>query len=128
MILIDSDVMVDIVRRYPPALEWLDSLGLADVTLPGFVVMELIEGCRNKQEQSRLDKIIEPYRIVWPTESTCDEALSMFADRYLKHGLGILDAVIGQTAVDLGVPLMTFNQKHYSSITGLRTVQPYSRK
>lgn len=127
MMLIDTDAMVDIVRRYPPALEWLESLGSTDVTIPGFVVMELIEGCRDKPEQRRVERVLRPFEIVWPSGYTCERALTVFADHYLRHGLGILDAVIGQIAVDLGAALVTFNRKHYSAIPGLKTVQPYDR-
>ncbi len=46
MILIDTDVMVDILRRHGPAVAWLDSLGTAAVGIPGLVAMELLQGCR----------------------------------------------------------------------------------
>lgn len=127
MILVDTDVLVDIVRQYSPAVQWLEQLGSADVTLPGFVVMELIEGCRSRTEQRRVECVIEPYEIIWPSEQTCDKALAFFAHHYLTYGLGILNAVIGQIAVDADAPLATFNRKHYSTIPGLKTLQPYPR-
>ncbi len=67
------------------------------------------------------------YSMTWPSLEICDEALSEFARYHLSHGIGILDALIGQTAVALGVPLYNFNQKHYTSIPGLRTLQPYAK-
>jgi predicted nucleic acid-binding protein len=51
MILLDSDVMIDLLRQHPPATQWFDTLGEdVEVVLPGYVVMELIQGCRNKME------------------------------------------------------------------------------
>jgi len=50
MILLDTDIMIDLLRNYPPAVVWLRSLGDEEIALPGFVVMELIQGCRNKAE------------------------------------------------------------------------------
>lgn len=35
--------------------------------------------------------------------------------------------MISETAVALGLPLHTFNQKHYSAIPSLNTVQPYGK-
>jgi len=45
----------------------------------------------------------------------------------LSDNLGLLDALIGQTAVALNLPLCTFNRKHYSVIPNLTTFLPYNR-
>ena len=37
MLLVDTDVMIDLLRQYPPALTWLDSLGEEEIVLPGSV-------------------------------------------------------------------------------------------
>jgi predicted nucleic acid-binding protein len=48
MILLDSDVMVDLLRQYPPATKWFDSLNdEEEIALSGYVVMELIQGSSN---------------------------------------------------------------------------------
>ena len=57
MILLDTDVMIDLLRKYPPAVAWLGSIGEEEVVLPGFVVMELIQGCRNKVEQQKVSTL-----------------------------------------------------------------------
>lgn len=127
MVLLDTDVMVDLLRQYPPAVAWLDSLGEEEIILPGFVAMELIQGCRSKAEQKRVEKELGAYHVAWPSPATCDDALSVLASYHLSHGLGILDALIGQMAVAFNLPLYTFNQKHYVAIPGLKTVQPYEK-
>jgi hypothetical protein len=127
MILLDTDVMIDLLRQYPPAVAWLDSIGEEEIVLPGFVVMELIQGCRNKTEQEKVERELTVYSVAWPSPEKCDEALSVFACYHLSHGLGILDAMIGQMAVALNLPLYTFNQKHYTAIPGLKTAQPYEK-
>jgi len=127
MILLDTDVMVDLLRQYPPAVAWLDSLGEEEIVLPGFVVMELIQGCRTRAEQEKVERELGAYSVAWPSPGTYDEALSVFARYHLSHGLGILDALIGQMAVALSLPLYTFNQKHYAAIPNSRTVQPYEK-
>lgn len=127
MLLLDSDIMIDLLRKHPPAMAWLASLNDEEIALPGFVVMELIQGCRNKVEQQKIEKTVASYGVVWPTPATCDEALSVFIRYRLRHALGLLDALIGETAVALQLPLHTFNQKHYASIPNLVTIQPYQR-
>jgi predicted nucleic acid-binding protein len=123
VILLDTDVMIDLLRRYPPAIAWLESLGEEELALPGFVVMELLQGCRNKAEQERVQSTLQPYGVVWPSVDTCNAALLAFANTHLSQGLGLLDALIGQTAVALGVTLYTFNKKHYAAIPTLQTLR-----
>jgi predicted nucleic acid-binding protein len=89
--------------------------------------MELIQGCNNAAEQKRVEKELARVRTVWPAPLDCQAALALFADRHLSHSLGLLDALIAQTAIALPTPLHTFNVKHYSGIANLRTVQPYTR-
>jgi len=79
MILLDSDVMIDLLRQYPPAVKWLDALDEdEEIALSGYVVMELIQGCRNKVEQERLQRALAPYGIVWLLPADCDKALDIF--------------------------------------------------
>ncbi|MDZ7261595.1 MAG: hypothetical protein ONB05_05755 [candidate division KSB1 bacterium] len=57
MILLDSDVMIDLLRQYPPAMKWFNSLDdEEEIVLSGYVVMELIQGCRNKTEQEKIQR------------------------------------------------------------------------
>lgn len=127
MLALDSDVMIDLLREYPPALLWIESVRTQKLFLAGFVVMELIRGCSNKAEQGRVEKKLSAFQIAWPSEASCYTALDLFAKYRLSHNLGMLDSLIGITALDLGVPLCTFNEKHYSVIAQLVTVQPYPR-
>jgi predicted nucleic acid-binding protein len=57
----------------------------------------------------------------------CYRALDVFAQHHLSHNVGLLDALIGQTAIALGVPLCTFNHRHCQFIPGLQTTQPYEK-
>ncbi len=125
MILLDTDVAVDIIRGHAPALAWLQGLGPAPLGLPGLVVMELLQGCRNKAEQQRVERFCQPYLLYWPNQADCQSALQDFGSYRLSHNLGLLDSLIAHIAVGLNEPLATFNVKHYMVIKGLQTVQPY---
>jgi predicted nucleic acid-binding protein len=126
MILLDTDVAVDVIRGYPPAVAWLQGLGAAaPLGLPGLVVMALLQGCRNRPEQSRVEQFYRRYPHYWPGAADCQRALQDFAAYRLSHSVGLLDTLIAHTAVALNEPLATFNVKHYGVIAGLRTIQPY---
>jgi len=97
------------------------------VGIPGLVAMELLQGCRGKDEQQQLEGFLRPYERYWPSQPDCARAFDDVAAYYLSHGLGILDALIAETAVGQGTELATFNTKHHSVVTGLRTIHPYER-
>jgi predicted nucleic acid-binding protein len=127
MILLDTDVMVDILRGYEPAIEWLTVLSDAEIGVPGLVAMELIQGCQNVREQKRLEKALSKYQLYWPEPQECDRALKNFATHHLSHNVGLLDALISETAMSMDAELATFNVKHYSVIKGLNSIQPYKK-
>lgn len=127
MILLDTDVMVDVLRRYEPSLDWLDSLGAAPVGIPGLVAMELLQGCRDREEEQQVQAILHPYELYWPGSADCGRAFNDFSSYHLSHGLGILDALIAETAVGCDAQLATFNEKHYGVVDALETTQPYAR-
>lgn len=124
MILPDTDVAIDILRGFPPAVAWLKSLGHSVLGLPGLVVMELLQGCRDKVEQGKVERFSQRIPLYWPTAADCERGRTDYAAFHLSHGVGLLDVLIGHTAVGLNEPLATFNVKHYQVIAGLKTMQP----
>ena len=128
MVLLDTDVMIDILRGYQPALAWLRSLDDDIIALPGFALMELIQGCKTKKEQQSLSKELDSYKILWPSHSDCNDAVKLFTRYRLSHHIGIIDVLIGQLALSFDLPLHTFNKKHYEPIPHLTTVQPYTKE
>jgi predicted nucleic acid-binding protein len=130
VLLLDTDVMVDLIREYQPAMEWLHAMWARreKVSLPGFVVMELVQGCRNNGEIKEVEKEVQNFIIRWPSRATCKRALSAYTKYYLSDGLGMIDSLIGQIAFDQSLPLCTFNKKHFETVFRITTVQPYKRQ
>jgi predicted nucleic acid-binding protein len=124
--LLDTDILVDLLRRHPPAVSWF--AGLTEwPAVPGIVVMEVIQGCRKKAEVRAVQKLVAPLQVIWPTEADCQRALADFSTFYLSHNLGLLDSLIAASAIGCGASLYTFNSKHYRMVAGLVTEQPYTR-
>src|SRR4051794_5614602 len=112
MLLLDTDVLIDVQRGHPPALVWL--AGLTEVPcVPGLVVMELIQDAADSKQVRQALKLVSPLPVVWPTQADCDRALSDFTAYHLSHKLGLLDSLIAACAVGLSADLCTFNLKHY---------------
>lgn len=126
MYLLDTDVLIDIQRGYTPAIDWFSSL--AEVpSVPGFVVMELVQDSQNVQQVRKALQLVAPLPMIWATEADCARALSDFTAYHLSNSLGLLDALIAACAVGRGLTLCTFNVKHYRVVPNLLTGQPYAR-
>jgi predicted nucleic acid-binding protein len=123
--LLDTDVMVSILRGHPPAVAWLASVRSVPLGLPGLAAMELLQGCRSLAEQQRLEKQLLSFPRYWPSLLDCQMAYRDFAAYRLSHSLGLLDALIAHTALGRAEPLATLNVKHFAVVAGLTTVQPY---
>lgn len=127
MVLVDTDIMVDVLRSHQPALNWIQSSVADDVAIPGFVLLELIEGCKDKAAQAQVLSLVSKVRVVWLSEEASDRAAALFMDHRLADGLGMIDALVAQTALETGAPLASFNRKHYACVPGLQVVEPYGR-
>ena len=65
LLLLDSDILVDVLRGYLPAVRWLEALEeSSEVLLPGFVAMELVHGCRNRAEQRRVEGLVDRFQVL----------------------------------------------------------------
>jgi predicted nucleic acid-binding protein len=126
MYLLDTDVLIDIQRGHEPAISWFS--GLADLpSVPGFVVMELVQDSQNAQQVRKALQLVAPLPVIWSTEVDCARALSDFTTYHLSNSLGLLDALIAACAVGRGLTLCTFNVKHYRVVPNLVMAQPYAR-
>ena len=126
MLVLDSDVLIDVQRSHAPAVAWF--AGLSEMPrVPGLVLMELIQGANNARQVREVLDLTAPFTVVWPTTDDCQRALTDFVAHRVANGLGLLDSLIAACAVGLSAELCTFNEKHFRMISGLKTVRPYQR-
>ena len=126
MDVLDTDILIDIQHGHAPAVAWFTTLTELP-SVPGFVVMELVQGAQNAQQVRQVLKLVAPFPVVWPTEADCERALADFTAYHLSHNLGLLDAVIAACVIGLAATLCTFNVKHYQIVPDLTIAQPYVR-
>ena len=126
MYVLDTDILIDVWRGHQPSITWFTTLTEVP-SIPGFVVMELIQNTKNKQEVNQVFKLIAPLPIIWLTEVDCGKALADFTKYHLSDGVGLLDALIAHCAIGKNATLCTFNVKHYRVIPDIKMIQPYLR-
>ena len=63
--LVDTDVLVDILRGTPAAQAWLASVPTTAFAIPGVVAMELVVGCRDQVELKGVQRFLSTFSVVW---------------------------------------------------------------
>ncbi|MFN9873560.1 MAG: VapC toxin family PIN domain ribonuclease, partial [Pseudanabaena sp.] len=89
MYVLDTDILIDVLRGHKPAIAWFTTLSELP-SVSGFVVMELIQNCQNKQEVNQVFRLTAPLSLIWLTEADCDNALADFSKYRLSDGIGLL--------------------------------------
>ena len=126
-LLLDTDVLIEILRGKVEAAAWLTDLGKQVIGISVLARMEILQGAHNQWEQDTLVKQLDRYPLIVLEKGDSERALKWFEAYHLSHGVGIMDCLIAASAVRLCKPLYTFNVKHYKIIPGLDEHIPYSR-
>jgi len=118
-ILLDTDILVDFLRNYNKAVEFVNA-HVARIILSSIVVAELYAGVKGDQEQTALDSFISIFRIVSPDLGIAKAAGLYKRDYGKTHGIGLADALLAATAEAENAELKTLNTKHYPMFKNLR--------
>ena len=125
--LLDTTVLVDVIRREEAALDYIDNTRKAEGLLRLSIVtkMELIIGCRDKAEVQKTEKLLVDYDVLDVTPLISRKAYELIVRFSKSHGMAIPDALIAATALVENAVLVTSNVRHFSVIEGLRLEKPY---
>lgn len=121
--LIDTSVLVDVLRNHLPAREWLKNH-----TAPGVSVVvwiELLQGARDKVAQQRALKLLRNFERIALTSADTDWAIEQLLRHNLSHNIGGLDCLIASASFRLQVPLYTTNLKHFAPLLDSLAQKPY---
>jgi len=121
--LIDSTVVVDVMRGYEPAAKWLETQ--AEPAITRMVHLEVLAGSLNKIEQQKALRFLQRYSIIELTLNDFVWATEMLVRYRLSHNVGINDCLIAAPAARLGLPLYTHNLKHFAPLLGDLAQKPY---
>jgi predicted nucleic acid-binding protein len=125
LIIVDTDILIDAGRNVNEALNCLQQI---EQRLPAAVSsvtqMELIIGCRNKNELGSLEQFIDRFHIIRLNEQISDTAIDLLKRYRLSHGLLIADALIAATAIVSDLSFASKNQRDYRFIEDLQLL-PY---
>ncbi len=118
--LVDTDVLIWNLRGNETAARFLDSQ--AHFLMSAVTYMELVQGLRDKAEFRALRQAMRFWNAaVEPvSEEVSARAMFLMEEHALSHNMQLADALIAATALHLGLPLLTANDRHYRHVDGLK--------
>ena len=123
--LVDTDILIDCLRKKKNLLEFLQPFFLQENSLffiSTLTIAELFSGksAREKKTQKQIIKFID-----------CFQEVSLLREIAIKAGqfryqykISLSDAIIAATAFFLKATLITFNSKHFSRIKEIKVISP----
>lgn len=111
LILLDTNILIDVLRGEVEALRWLEQQGQASISVITWI--EVLVGCRTG-EGEQVEAWLESFRR-WPVD---DAIARESVGLRQRHGLKVPDAIILATARCAGLPLATRNTRDFPQKLG----------
>ncbi|RMF81311.1 MAG: PIN domain-containing protein, partial [Chloroflexi bacterium] len=105
--LLDTNIIVDLLRKYKPAENWLATQ--SDLAVTRVVWLEILEGIQNQTQQQRTITLLNDFELVEFTVSDFDWAVRQMMRFRLSHNVDAFDCLIAAPAHRLQIPLLTHN-------------------
>ena len=119
---LDTSVVIDVLRGSAPATRWLSSLDAVPVCSE-VTRTEVLRGVRSA-ERAPTERLLQALRWIAVDERVSRRAGELGRRYRGSHrGLGVADLLIAATALELGAEVATANLRHFPMFAGLRT--PY---
>jgi predicted nucleic acid-binding protein len=120
---VDTTVVLHLLRRYEPALDWFNTdnvYGVSSITW-----MEVMVGARNKAHQAESRQILSQFVILYLTRTDQQWAMDSLERFQFAHHIGINDCQIASVAHRLQLPLYTHNLRDMEPLLGKLASKPY---
>ncbi len=116
-LLLDTNMLIDFGNRDTKTLKIFEILEEKyELCISVITEMELIIGCRNKNELYKLKQFLSRYKVIVLNESITALSKSLLEEYYLSHGLNIPDSLIAGTVLFYQYIFFTRNLKDFRYI------------
>jgi len=119
MILLDTNILVDFLRRNPAAIDWLAALDDRPA-ISAISVLELYAGARSQRDEHDIVSLRQPVACLPVAEVIAERAGTLVRHFGKSHGIDMADAIIAATAEHHGLRLATLNVKHFPMFPKLK--------
>ncbi|MFH2085479.1 MAG: type II toxin-antitoxin system VapC family toxin [bacterium] len=114
--LVDTTVLIDVQRHRLEAAQFLKD---NDVVVSYVTSLEMLVGVKNKEDMSKTNKLLNGLVMHGGNTKISEKAVEFMRSYRLIMGIGIYDAILAATAIELKMILVTDNVKHFRGIGGL---------
>ncbi|MBC7872063.1 MAG: hypothetical protein H7Y09_14550 [Chitinophagaceae bacterium] len=124
--LIDANIIIDSLRGYTPAQQWILQNQTLTLGLLSLVRMEIVFGTQNKVELQKIGSVLNNYPLIYPNETDAKWAMEQFEKFHLSNRIEIVDCFLAATSLRLSVPIYTRNQRDFRVFPSVVAIIPYS--
>jgi predicted nucleic acid-binding protein len=124
--LVDTDVWIDFLRGHPQAIKCVKQLP-ERVWISAVSVAELHVGVREGTEREALTQLLSTLKVVDVNAMIATRGGLLRRDYGRSHGVGLNDALIGATALEMQLQLLTLNVKHYPELDKQHVKKAYNK-
>jgi len=122
MVILDTNVLIEIIRKNGDVIFKCDSLGTSNLVITSITRNEFLLGSRDKESFTRNLAFLNKFQVL-AMSAPVDKIFSNLIEAYtLSHRPGIPDCIIAATAIHYDCELYTLNTKDFRFIPGLRLV------
>lgn len=124
MLLLDTAILIDFLRGYPPALEFLRNLP-EEAAISVLNVAEIMAGKKaNHRDEDFLRELALRHDVFPVDYEIATQGGLLFRQYGYSHGSGIMDCMLAATAQIKDCKLVTHNAKHFPMIN---VMIPYAK-
>ncbi len=123
--IVDTNVLIDILRKNPPAITWLadqrEPLAITPITW-----MEVMYGVQRKEHRVATLKLLDRFEMIYLTQYDMRWAMDRLQLLRSRYSIEIMDYLIASVSQRLTLPMFTHNLKHMCPLLGVDLViKPY---
>ena len=118
-ILVDTNILIELLRRSPPAAEWFEQ-SEERLAISAISVLELYAGAHSQRDERDITSVRQQLTCLPIGEEIGERAGAFMRHFHKSHGIDIPDALIAATAEHHGLRLATLNVKHFPMFPKLK--------
>jgi predicted nucleic acid-binding protein len=116
--ILETTVIVDLLRNYPPAETWIQAQTEASLAITPIIWMEVIGGGPTKVKRIQAASLMQRFNMLELNPADMNWAMHQQMAYELSHGVGMMDCLIASVSYRLQIPLYTHNLKHFTPLLG----------